>query len=419
MQFFSKICAQIAIIITVTCNGNNVRSKDKQFECPNWPRFIILGAQKAGTSSLFDALVEHPSMCEATVKDDDPFYYKKEVHYFDLSCRLKQGPEFYCSYFQGCDNHPKHYQHALQRGTAQNDFIHADITPDYLDYGIASLMKETFSPQARKNMKLIAVLREPTGRILSWYNHVKYAVEVEYCPEEGPHFCRRILRKSFINPPAYFLGDPLSGLRTKHAEIAQGDDLSEVLTFHEFALIDVMSIKKSKYIDILKEYYEVFGSKNVLVLNYDWMMEHQGKTLELISEFVGMDNIWNPESSMPYVNDNAFDGKMSMKDIECDAVDELHNFFQPYNEELYKLLHENESWHGQPYFRRFKKPECKKVSSDSYARIASGSAYNTVSISKSSKVPTTKSYKSTTKVPTTKSSKSTKSSEKRKSFTEM
>jgi hypothetical protein len=206
-------------------------------------------------------------------------------------------------------------------------FFHADATPAYLDYGIASLMKETFSPQARKNMKLIAVLREPTGRILSWYNHVKYAVEVEYCPEEGIHFCHRILRKSFISPSASFLGDPLSCLRSKHAEIAQGDDLSEVLTFHEFALTSHKSIHKSKYIDILKEYYEVFGSKNILVLNYDWMMEHQGKTLELISEFVGMDNIWNPESSMPYVNDNAFDGKMSMKDIECDAVDELHISF--------------------------------------------------------------------------------------------
>jgi hypothetical protein len=361
MQFFSKICAQIAIIITVTSYGKNVRSKDKQFECPNWPRFIILGAQKAGTSSLFDALVEHPNMCEATIKDDDPDYYKKEVHYFDLGRRLKQGPEFYCSYFQGCDNHPKRYQHALEKKTARKDFIHADITPDYLDYGIARLMKDTFSPQARKNMKLIAVLREPTGRILSWYNHVKYAVEVEDCPEEGIHFCHRILRKSFISPSASFLGDPLSCLRSKHAEIAQGDDLSEVLTFHEFAQTDFISIKKSKYIDILKEYYEVFGSKNILVLNYDWMMEHQGKTLELVSEFVGMDNIWNPASLMPHANSKTFDGKMSMKDIECDAVDELHNFFQPYNEELYKLLHENESWHGQPYFRRFKKPECKKV----------------------------------------------------------
>jgi len=362
MQFFSKICAQIAFIITVTCNGENVRSKDKHFECPNWPRFIILGAQKAGTSSLFDALNEHPNFCEATVKDGDPFYFSKEVHFFDMyHRRYKQGPEFYCSYFQGCNNHPKRYQHALKQRTARKDFIHADITPDYLDYGIASLMKETFSPQARKKMKLIAVLREPTGRILSWYNHVKYAVEVEDCPDEGIHYCHRILRKKFKNPTASFLGDPLSGLRTKSVEIAQGDDLSEELTFHEFALTDYRSIHKSKYIDILKEYYEVFGTENVLVLNYDWMMEHQGKTLQLISEFVGLDNIWNPESLMPYVNDNPFAGKMHLEDIECDAVDELHNFFQPYNEELYKFLHENKSWHGQPYFQRFKKPSCKKV----------------------------------------------------------
>jgi len=366
MQFFSKICAQIAFIIMVTCDGKNVRSKDKYFECPNWPRFIILGAQKAGTSSLFDALVEHPSMCQAKVEDGDPSSYSKEVHYFDLYHVYgpsKQHPEFYCSKFQGCDNHPKRYQQSLQQRTTRKDFFYADATPAYLDYGIASLMKETFSPQARKNMKLIAVLREPIGRILSWYNHVKYVAEIMDCrKDEGYSFCHDILRKSFTSPEvASFLGDPSSGLRTNQVEIAQGDDLSEVLTFHEFALTSHKSIHKSKYIDILKEYYEVFGSKNILVLNYDWMMEHQGKTLELVSEFVGMDNIWHPESLMPHANSKSFDGKMSMKDIECDAVDELHNFFQPYNEELYKLLHENESWHGQPYFRRFKKPECKKV----------------------------------------------------------
>jgi len=364
MQLFSKICAQIAFIITVTSNGENVRSKDKYFECPNWPRFIILGAQKAGTSSLFDALVEHPSICEATAKDGDPFYFTKEVHFFDVGNqkRFKQGPEFYCSYFQGCDNHPTRYLHALERKTAQGNFIHADITPDYLDYGVAARMKEVFSPQTRKKMKLIAVLREPTGRILSWYNHIRYFNETDGCEEGKPdHFCHRIQRKMFINPTAQFLGDPLSGLRPEPVEIAQGDDLSEHLSFGEFALTAHRSVHRSKYIDILKEFYEVFGVKNVLVLNFDWMMEHQGRTLKLISEFVGIDNIWKPDSVLPYVNDNPFGGKMHLQDIECDAVDEVYNFFQPYNEELYKFLRENESWHGQPYFQRFKKPSCKKV----------------------------------------------------------
>src|SRR5215213_38705 len=38
------------------------------------PDFLIIGAQKCGTTALYDTLVQHPSVLPA---------YQKEVHYFD------------------------------------------------------------------------------------------------------------------------------------------------------------------------------------------------------------------------------------------------------------------------------------------------------------------------------------------------
>ena len=38
------------------------------------PNFIIIGAQKSGTSSLFSYLSQHPQLVPS---------YKKEVHFFD------------------------------------------------------------------------------------------------------------------------------------------------------------------------------------------------------------------------------------------------------------------------------------------------------------------------------------------------
>ena len=52
------------------------------------PDFLILGAQKAGTSALYAYLTEHPDVRRAIVK---------EVHYFDLS--FGRGDRWYRAHF--------------------------------------------------------------------------------------------------------------------------------------------------------------------------------------------------------------------------------------------------------------------------------------------------------------------------------
>jgi len=314
---------------------------------------------------LFETLAEHPSICEATLKEGDPEHFTKEVHFFDLNYRFKEGPEFYCSYFQECNNHAKRFRLARSTKsiTGQN-FIHADFTPGYLDYKTASRMKATFPPSARKKMKMIAVLREPVRRTLSWYNHIRSLdVNPDDCPdpEEKLIACQRLIRKNFKKPNFRSLSD----LRPVPTKIAQGEGLSKHLSFEEFVVTDNSTIARSRYLDILKEYYSVFPMENILILNFDWMMEHQGRTMKVISEFIGINNIWNPDFLFPIVNENEFGGKKSLEDIDCDIVKELDDFYKPYNNELYKFLRENsdKSWHGQPYFRRFKDPNCEKYKS--------------------------------------------------------
>ena len=52
------------------------------------PSFMIVGAQKGGTSSLFSHMVQHPRIFE-------PF--TKEIHYFDL--QFERGERWYRSHF--------------------------------------------------------------------------------------------------------------------------------------------------------------------------------------------------------------------------------------------------------------------------------------------------------------------------------
>src|SRR4051812_21610225 len=52
------------------------------------PDFIILGAQKAGTTTLYDNLVKHPSVAPCDIK---------EVHFFDRN--WERGQNWYRAHF--------------------------------------------------------------------------------------------------------------------------------------------------------------------------------------------------------------------------------------------------------------------------------------------------------------------------------
>ncbi|HEX9782521.1 MAG TPA: hypothetical protein VGA56_07280, partial [Opitutaceae bacterium] len=103
------------------------------------PDFIILGAQKAGTTSLYAYLLEHPQVLPAR---------KKEVHYFDL--RYERGERWYRSHFPS--------QRAMQaRGRSLgNRVITGEATPYYLFYPRAPERVASVVP----NAKFIVLLRD-------------------------------------------------------------------------------------------------------------------------------------------------------------------------------------------------------------------------------------------------------------------
>jgi len=320
------------------------------FDCPHWPHLMILGAQKAGTTSLYQGLIKHPDLCDAKKNANELGYYSKEVHFFDIKMdRFKKGPQFYCSRFETC----KHKKKAL----------HIDCTPDYLEYGVAQRMKRTFSPKDRKKIKLIAILREPVQRMLSWYNHLRSIIPLEgkaACERDG--YCKLIYRNHYEKEKCTKKegdiknkDDCISHVASKKIKIPQGNQFGEFITFKEFALVNNHSVEKGQYVDILKEFIDVFGDQNILVLNYDFMMNNQRKTLSLISKFVGIDDTWSSNFKFPHVNERNANVKKDLDDIDCEFLRELDNYFSPYNKRLYSMLHSNRKkfWSGQPHFRRF------------------------------------------------------------------
>lgn len=124
-----------------------VQTMNNLFRLPN---FIIAGAQKSGTTTLYVALKKHLGIFMST---------PKELHFFNENQNYERGLEWYSSFFKECPD----------------DKIAGESTPGYLHYNqVASRIANTL-PET----KLIFLLRNPVDRAYSGYWHaVKVAGEV-------------------------------------------------------------------------------------------------------------------------------------------------------------------------------------------------------------------------------------------------
>jgi hypothetical protein len=118
------------------------------------PQFIILGAQKAGTSSLFIDMICHSQILPAS---------SKELHYFDY--RYHEPISWYLNCFPAIEETGK-----KKRGTARKDFkMTGEATPYYFFH--PHVPQRVF--QHFPKIKLILLFRNPVHRAISQYRHNK------------------------------------------------------------------------------------------------------------------------------------------------------------------------------------------------------------------------------------------------------
>ncbi len=108
------------------------------------PDFLIVGATKCGTSSLYYYLSHHPQIL---------FSHKKELNFFRK--HFNRGIDWYLSHFPTI--------------TDRENFLTGEATPNYLRFPIVAERIKQYCPQS----KLILLLRNPVDRAVSWHYHKK------------------------------------------------------------------------------------------------------------------------------------------------------------------------------------------------------------------------------------------------------
>ncbi len=146
--------------------------------------FLIIGSQKAGTTSLFQYLLQHPEVYFSEVK---------EVTYFVFDNLYARGEKYYHSFFSG-------YKNQKTVGSAYVHMLPCEKSIDRVFH---------YNPR----MKFIVMLREPVSRAVSAY---EYAIKNGWEDENNSFRKALDLEPSRLKSEEYDLTYFYNGLYHRH-----------------------------------------------------------------------------------------------------------------------------------------------------------------------------------------------------------
>ncbi len=245
------------------------------------PAIIIIGAQKSGTTSLFNYLVQHPEIVGS---------HPKEVHYFDN--QYDYGSLWYRSHFPYRSNK-----------------LALEASPYYLCYPHAPKRIHRLVPE----VKLIAILRNPTERAISHYFH-----QVRQGRESLP------IEEAIIEDEA----------RVGHF----WDKLVKDESYQNSDFQGFSYKPRGRYLEQLERFWEYFPAEQLLVLNSDDLFTEPLQTLREIFEFVGVDPDFTDLDLKKYTVG------VNRKKAPDELYAYLDDYFKPFNQELYERLGQDFNW---------------------------------------------------------------------------
>ena len=247
------------------------------------PDFVLIGAQKGGTTTLYRLLGQHPSVRPAA---------RKELHYF--STQYARGLDWYRGCFPDAEASP---------GT-----ITGEGSPYYLFHPHSPRRMAETVPDVR----LIAMLRNPVDRAYSHHRMLKNMGEEPLGFEEALEAEEGRLRGEL--------------------EKMLADELYVSFDHQYFSYLS-----RGLYVDQLLRWSGFFRRDQMLVLRSEDFFERPMETLNQVLAFLGLTK-WEPEE-WEIVLKGEYDGGMNPQTRR-----RLKGFYRPHNERLYEYLGRDMGW---------------------------------------------------------------------------
>ena len=262
------------------------------------PSFIIIGAQRCGTTSLFKYLSEHPFI-------KTPLY--KEIHFFDnYNGAYNLGFKWYRGHF------PTNNSGILQKDNDRARVLTGEATPYYMFHPLCPNRIKGALP----DVKIIAILRNPVDRA---YSHYQHSVRLGY---ESLSFEQATEKEPFR----------LEGEKEKM--IADLNYYSFEHNLHSY-------LSRGIYIEQLKMWEELFPKEQMLVLRTEDLFYDLTTVYNRVLTFLQLPEHHLKQQAQYNVGDY---GPMPHA-----LRKRLVKFFEPHNQELYKYLSWDLKWEEGPY----------------------------------------------------------------------
>jgi len=249
------------------------------------PDFIIIGAQKAGTTALHQMLRKHSAVTAS---------WKKEVHYFNND-----------KWYNRLDSiHQYHSFFPLPFLIPERGLLF-ETSPGYLCHPEAAGRMYRYNP----DLKLIAILRDPAQRALSAWTMFHYHFESGY---------HRRLHDTRLFGEA--IAAEIEEIRNSGASSRSDRSFSKR-----------PYVKPGIYHEQLRQYFDVFPREQILVLESKALKQQWENTSKSIAAFLGI-----PYEAIPQMEHNS--SRVSNKGSYPGELGLLREFYKPHNATLYELL---------------------------------------------------------------------------------
>jgi hypothetical protein len=254
------------------------------------PDFLVIGAQRSGTTSLQRYLIQHPCIAAA---------FRKEVHFFDRN--LRKDITWYREHFPS--RIYKYYVTTILR----RQFMTGEATASYLFYPHAPrLISETLP-----GIKLIALLRNPVDRAYSHYQH-----------EVGLKYETLSFDDAINQEPQRLDGERERIVADKRYDSYNYDHYSY--------------LSRGLYVDQLKDWMALFPKEQMLILRSEDFFAEPGRILQQVFQFLELP-AWALPQYKPY---NA----REYTTMDAATRNRLSRYFEPHNRRLHDLLGRDFAW---------------------------------------------------------------------------
>jgi len=253
------------------------------------PDFLVIGAQKAGTTALYSYLRDHPAIA------GPPW---KEVSFFDR--HFWRGDAWYRG------NFPNRLYLRRMRARTGAEPIVGEASPSYMFHPLAPQRVAELVPDAR----LIALVRNPVDRALSHYHH-EVALERE----------------------------PLSfeeALAQEDARLAGELERMHDPRYFSHAWWNFTYLARGRYAEQLERWLEIFPRERLLIVPSEDLLDRPGETYARILEFLGATP--HDLESYPRIFSRNY------AEMNPATRDELCAYFAEPNRRLYELLGRDLGW---------------------------------------------------------------------------